>query len=121
MGKQKEEFAIIIDDNDTEATALKATFKIDQNTPETMKLDIFETDPGTVRPFKTRTIPHGHKVLDIRTLLEKSQWIPLDDSRSGEIFLAAKFFPTAKAQQSKQTSQDQQKLCIIQENPCQQY
>merc|ERR1712240_49063 len=67
------------------------------------KLDIVEEDLDI-------TIPHGHKVLDIKTLLEKnqfpldnkSQWIPLDNSRSGEICLAAKFFPTTKVQQSRQ-------------------
>merc|ERR1712142_652847 len=97
LGKQKAKSKTVKNNYNPEWN-FDATFEVDQNTPETMRVDVFDEDLG-----KDDIL--GHKVLDISTVLEKkklqNEWIPLDNCKSGEILLSAEFIPIANIQQSK--------------------
>merc|ERR1712042_310468 len=101
LGKQKAKSKTVKNNHNPEWN-LDATFEVDQNTPETMRVDVFDEDLG-----KDDIL--GHKVLDISTVLEKkklqNEWIPLDNCKSGEILLSAEFIPIANIQQSKQVEE----------------
>merc|ERR1712168_1576458 len=100
-GKQKAKSKTVKNNHNPEWN-FEATFEVDQNTPETMRVDVFDEDLG-----KDDIL--GHKVLDISTVLEKkklqNEWIPLDNCKSGEILLSAEFIPIANIQQSKQVEE----------------
>merc|ERR1712168_1767681 len=101
LGKQKAKSKTVKNNHNPEWN-FDATFEVDQNTPETMRVDVFDEDLG-----KDDIL--GHKVLDISTVLEKkklqNEWIPLDNCKSGEILLSAEFIPIANIQQSKQVEE----------------
>merc|ERR1711981_759299 len=76
-----------------------ATFEVDQNTSETIRIEVFDEDLG-----KDDTL--GNKVMDINSVVKQkkllNQWTPLDNCKSGEILLSAEFIPIADIQKSKQ-------------------
>merc|ERR1712036_98359 len=82
LGKQKAKSKTVKNNHNPEWN-FDATFEVDQNTLETMRVDVFDEDLG-----KDDIL--GHKVLDISTVLEKkklqNEWIPLDNFKSGKFF-----------------------------------
>ena len=74
----------------------QTTFQVDQNTPKTIKVEVFDENGNRSIP-----IPLGYRTTITRLLLNKILWFQLDDSRSGEICLAARYIPTANVQNVK--------------------
>merc|ERR1711874_379229 len=98
MGKQKAKSKTVNNNHNPEWN-FNATFEVDQNTSETIRIEVFDKDLG-----KDDTL--GHKVMDINSVVKQkkllNQWIPLDNCKSGEILLSAEFIPIADIQKSKQ-------------------
>merc|ERR1711981_933005 len=98
FGKQKAKSKTIKNNHNPEWN-FNATFEVDQNTSETIRIEVFDEDLG-----KDDTL--GHKVMDINSVVKQkkllNQWIPLDNCKSGEILLSAEFIPIADIQKSKQ-------------------
>ena len=104
MGKQKATSGTVRGDPNPEWDFLMG-FQISQNTPKTIKFEVFDENFN-------RSIPLGYRTLDIRTLLRKiqgchRQWIQLDDCRTGEILLATTFFPTANIKKEPESKKKQ--------------
>merc|ERR1711936_1371067 len=68
----------------------KATFDVEQNTPENIMIQIFDDDFG-----KDDSL--GNTSLDVITVQKNqkllNQWIPLKECKSGQILLSAEFIP----------------------------
>merc|ERR1711874_308631 len=98
FGKQKAKSKTVNNNHNPEWN-FNATFEVDQNTSETIRIEVFDKDLG-----KDDTL--GHKVMDINSVVKQkkllNQWIPLDNCKSGEILLSAEFIPIADIQKSKQ-------------------
>ena len=98
LGKQKAESKTVQNNHNPEWN-FNATFEVDQNTSETIRIDVFDEDLG-----KDDTL--GHKVMDISSVIKQkkllNQWIPLENCKSGEILLSAELVPIADISTSKQ-------------------
>merc|ERR1711981_822602 len=98
FGKQKAKSKTVNNNHNPEWN-FNVTFEVDQNTSETIRIEVFDEDLG-----KDDTL--GHKVMDINSVVKKkkllNQWIPLDNCKSGEILLSTEFIPIADIQKSKQ-------------------
>merc|ERR1711970_894342 len=98
FGKQKAKSKTVKNNHNPEWN-FNATFEVDQNTSETIRIEVFDEDLG-----KDDTL--GHKVMDINSVVKQNkllnQWIPLDNCKSGEIFLSAEFIPLKDIQKSEQ-------------------
>merc|ERR1711874_486317 len=98
FGKQKAKSKTVNNNHNPEWN-FNATFEVDQNTTETIRIEVFDEDLG-----KDDTL--GHKVMDINSVVKQkkllNQWVPLDNCKSGEILLSAEFIPIADIQKSKQ-------------------
>merc|ERR1712037_238382 len=83
FGKQKAKSKTVKNNHSPEWN-FNATLEVDQNTSETIRIEVFDEDLG-----KDDTL--GHKDMDINSVVKQkkllNQWIPLDNCKSGEILL----------------------------------
>merc|ERR1712025_495366 len=116
LGKQKAKSKTVKNNHNPEWN-FDATFEVDQNTPETMRVDVFDEDLG-----KDDIL--GHKVLDISTVLEKifcRQSLSLLQIFNSQNRLKSMLKNNQLLRNLRKRTQNQKKLLRTLKNPYQQY